>query len=331
MQTIYVENAVAHYARTRAILARFKNADVVTCEKYSEVFNPKTQNFKLQKLNPSLILAAKHGKRVLPTPKENHIGGEHNYYFSHMLNCVYDCRYCFLQGMFRSANYLVFVNYEDFFTSINQTLLQHPNEKVWFFSGYDCDSLAYEPVTKFVEQALPFFKKRPNAILELRTKSTQIRSLLKTHALPNVIVAFSLTPDDIAAKLEHGAPTIEKRLGAMRQLAEAGWQVGVRVDPLIYCEDYQQKYTELFDSIFSSIPAASLHSITYGAFRLPKPFFKNMRAMYKHEPLFAGPLDTQSSMVGYEKEIEQEMLAFCSEKLRAYVAGEKLFACTLTA
>lgn len=32
------------------------------------------------------------------------LGGDKNFYFSHMLNCIYDCRYCFLQGMFRSAH-----------------------------------------------------------------------------------------------------------------------------------------------------------------------------------------------------------------------------------
>ena len=37
-----------------------------------------------------------------------------------MLNCVYDCSYCFLQGMFNSANYLVFVNYEDYFKEIEK-------------------------------------------------------------------------------------------------------------------------------------------------------------------------------------------------------------------
>ena len=39
-----------------------------------------------------------------------------------MLNCIYDCNYCFLQGMFNSANYLVFVNYEDYFKEIEKII-----------------------------------------------------------------------------------------------------------------------------------------------------------------------------------------------------------------
>ena len=37
-------------------------------------------------------------KLVHPVPATYGIGGDENYYFSHMLNCLYDCRYCFLQG-----------------------------------------------------------------------------------------------------------------------------------------------------------------------------------------------------------------------------------------
>ena len=30
-----------------------------------------------------------------------------------MYNCIYDCRYCFLQGMYSSANFVLFVNFEE--------------------------------------------------------------------------------------------------------------------------------------------------------------------------------------------------------------------------
>ena len=80
-----------------------------------------------------------------------------NYYFSHMLNCLYDCKYCFLQGMFNSANYLIFVNYEDFLVEIKK-ILSTKKKRVCFFSGYDCDSLALEKITSFLKNFLKNFK-----------------------------------------------------------------------------------------------------------------------------------------------------------------------------
>ena len=154
IDTIYVENTVARHERAENMIRRFPDAAYVTCDRYQEVFNPKAQNFRLQKKNPALILAKKFGATVLPAPEGYGIGGEHNYYFSHMLNCIYDCRYCFLQGMYRSAHYVVFVNYEHFFDGMAEKLKIHAGEDVWFFSGYDCDSLALEPVTAFVRELL---------------------------------------------------------------------------------------------------------------------------------------------------------------------------------
>ena len=115
MDTIYIEKQIRSLPRTEAILKRYPKARQVLIDRYTEVFNAPSQNFRVQKNNPALILAHKHGNRVIETPPGYHIGGENNYYFSHMLNCIYDCRYCFLQGMYRSANYVVFINYDDFF------------------------------------------------------------------------------------------------------------------------------------------------------------------------------------------------------------------------
>ena len=78
-----------------------------------------------------------------------------------MLNCLYDCRYCFLQGMYSSANYVLFVNFEEFDADINSTIHRLKEEAVTFFSGYDCDSLALEKISGFAEQTIPFFKNYP--------------------------------------------------------------------------------------------------------------------------------------------------------------------------
>ncbi len=252
-----------------------------------------------------------------------------NYYFSHMLNCLYDCRYCFLQGMYQSANYVLFVNYEDFQQDIRRLCLDSPDEAVHFFSGYDCDSLALEPVTGFAGQFLPFFAELPNAWLELRTKSTQVRSLLDREPLPRCIVAFSLSPGPIAEKVEAKAPPLERRLDALCKLQEQGWQIGLRFDPLIYQSGCQQQYSELFEQVFSRIDLNRLHSVSLGVFRLPESFFKKVHKLYPEEKLFAAPLVSQQGMVSYKQELEQEMMHYCSEQILNYIPAAKFFPCIL--
>jgi spore photoproduct lyase len=328
IETIYIEENIQERQRVQEILARFPDARRIICGRYGEVFNPKAQNFRLQKLKPSLILAEKYKNFALETPKDFGIGGDRNYYFSHMLNCLYDCRYCFLQGMYQSANYVLFVNYEDFQNEIRQICNDHSTEDIHFFSGYDCDSLALEPVTGFAEQFLPFFAALPNAWLELRTKSTQIRNLSNREPLPRCVVAFSLSPAEIANKVEDKAPTLERRLAAIVKLQQQGWLIGLRFDPLIYQTGYQQQYQELFEQVFALIDLTQLHSVSLGVFRLPESYYKKIHKLYPDEKLFASPLQQQDGMVSYQKDLEQEMIQTCTESVLNYIPASIFFPCT---
>jgi DNA repair photolyase len=327
INTIYIEEEITDHPRTKSICERFPDAVNISCGRYGEIFNRKAQNFRLQKKQAALILARKHKGLALAAPKLYNIGAKHNYYFSHMLNCLYDCRYCFLQGMFQSAHYVLFVNYEDFIDDMQSLLHKHNNEAVHFFSGYDCDSLALDPVTDFSKEFLPFFEDNPQALLELRTKSTQIRSLLKRKPIQNCIVAFSFTPDKIAVALEHKAPTINKRLQAIIDLQKAGWQVGLRFDPLIYTDDYANEYTNLFNDVFSNINPDLIHSVSLGGFRLPKNYFRKLEKLYPDEKLFSSPLVEENNSIGYPTEIRNDMLEFCKNIITQYIPAENFFPC----
>ncbi len=326
---IYIEESVEEHPRVREICQRFPKASLIPCKRYGEVFNPKAQNFRLQKRQPALILAEKYKNFVLPAPEGYGIGAKKNYYFSHMLNCLYDCRYCFLQGMYQSANYVLFVNYEAYQNEIDSICRQSPREPVHFFSGYDCDSLALEPVTNFAAQFLPVFKKLPNAWLELRTKSTQVRSLLNAEPFERCIAAFSLSPDEIAQKVEAKAPPVAKRLQAMLKLQQQGWKLGLRFDPLIYQDNYKDLYQRLFEQVFSIVKLENLHSVSLGAFRLPERYFKKIHRLYPEEKLFASPLSCEGGMVSYKNELERQMLDDCSRLLLSYIPKERFFPCTL--
>ena len=320
---------VADHPRTQRILARFANAERIRCRRYGEVFNRSAQNFRLQKVRPALILARKHGQYVLPTPPGYGIGSAQNFYFSHMLNCVYDCRYCFLQGMYRSAHMVVFVNYEDFQNAIDDHIATS-TETPYFFSGYDCDSLALEGITDFTRAFLDFFSSRPGAAVELRTKSVRTATLLARPPMANCIVAFSLTPPAISAALEHGTPPVARRLDALEALAQNGWPIGLRFDPLLYHRGWRQHYGDLFKQVFSRIRTSHLHSVSLGQFRLPQPMYKRMQRLYPDEPLFAWGLTEHKGQVSYRHELAEEIHAFCRAELLRYIDPAIFFPCPST-
>jgi spore photoproduct lyase len=190
---------------------------------------------------------------------------------------------------------------------------------VWFFSGYDCDSLALDPVSGFAAAFLPFFRARPHAWLELRTKSAQVGVLRASDPLPNCVVAYSFTPQETSRALEHKVPSVDKRLGALGRLQRQGWLIGLRFDPLIFQVGFEAQYQRLFQRIFAVVDPNRLHSVSLGSFRLPRDFFRTVQRLYPEERLFAGPLAERNGVVGYRADLEEELRGFCTDELLRYI------------
>ena len=245
-----------------------------------------------------------------------------------MYNCIYDCRYCFLQGMYSSANYVVFVNFEDFEISLKKIIKENSENKTTFFSGYDCDSLALESLTGFAKYMLPFFKKYPQIDIEFRTKSIQTDPFLSQKPMKNVIIAYSLMPELISSSLDNKAPSISKRIKAMSSLASKGWKIGLRFDPLIHGRNWKVLYKEMLENIYKSVPLESIHSVSFGPLRFPKEMFKDIFKLYPDEPLFSGPLSNKKGMVAYDPKIEKEMASFCKRITKKYIHENQIFQCS---
>jgi spore photoproduct lyase len=322
---IYIQDEVADHWRTHEILSRLPDAARIPCDDWRDVFRRPGQNFRLQKRRPALVLGARRGKLVQAAPPGWSFGARLNYTVEPMLNCIYDCRFCYLQGRFRSAAYAIFVNYEDFLEAMDETLQAAPGEDVWFFPGVDCDTLALEPVARLARSFLPFFAERPRAFLELRTKSTQVKELLDREPLANCITAFSLVPADFNLELEHQTPALESRLAAARRLQEAGWPVGLRFDPLLWREDWKEQYAGLFARTFEVLDGGRIHSVSCGPFRLPIDNWKRVTRLYPEEPFFAGPMEQSEGAVTFRPELAAQLRDFCQAELRERVPERALF------
>ncbi len=325
--TIYIEREIEQHPRARRILERFERAERVACERYGEIFNRQAQSYRLQKRRPSLILARKTESGVLQIPAGYGMGGERDFYFSHLLNCPYDCRYCYLRGTFRSAHLLLFVNYEHYAAEIERLTREAPGRQSHFFSGFGGDSLALDRLTGFSDFFLPVFSDLEDAWLELRTKSANPGRLLRLQPASRVVVAFSLAPRELSRRLERRAPSLERRLGAMSRLGERGWKLGLRFDPLVFYSGYQEAYRELFSQIFSRIDPGWVHSASLGTLRFPAEVYGRMVKHYPDERLLAGPLTREGGLVCYREEIREQMLGFCRAALRRRLPEEKIVSC----
>ncbi len=125
-------------------------------------------------------------------------------------------------------------------------------------------------------------------------------------------------------------PSVDRRIDAMCKLQAQGWQIGFApFDPIIYHVDYQQQYQRLFEQIFKRINVAQFTFCQYGGIPTTGEFFlKKIQRLYPvRKNCLQGLLKVSVKMVSYQVNIEQEMMAFCSELLAGYVSQDKFFPC----
>ncbi|NLC68901.1 MAG: radical SAM protein, partial [Clostridiaceae bacterium] len=141
---VYIEKKAMNHSNSKKILEHFRQAEIVEINHYKDVFSRAKQDYCMQKHSPKLILAVKDDDFVYRgAPLCEDFGNANFYYASTVMNCIYDCEYCYLQGMYATANIVVFVNIEDFFGEVESLLKKRP---VYLCISYDSDLLALEKI-----------------------------------------------------------------------------------------------------------------------------------------------------------------------------------------
>ena len=145
----------------------------------------------------------------------------------------------------------------------------------------------------------------------------------------NVILAYSLMPELMSNSLDNKAPSISKRICVMSELAQKGWKIGLRFDPLIHGKNWKELYRELLENIYNNFSIEDLHSVSFGALRFPKRMFKDIFKLYPYEPLFTSPLSLNNKIISYDIEIEEEMTSFCKNLSLKYINEDQIFKCSI--
>lgn len=320
---IYVEKESFHFPVTQKIINRFPKSELITIDHYKDIFCRSRQNYLLQKQSPALILAVKHGTLIYPgSPVCENFGNEHFYYTSSVMNCLYDCEYCYLQGMYSSANVVVFVNLDDIFSETDLLLKKYP---VYLCISYDTDLLALENILGYVTKWYEFAKARPELKIELRTKSANFRSLSSLAPIPNMILAWTLSPAFLSKTYEHNTPGTSERLANIKDALKYGWKVRLCFDPLLREENWKELYCDLIEKTFSSLSAENLFDISIGGFRVSKEYLKKMRKQRPFSAVLQYPFDLNNGFYQYPEKHLTEMILFLKKEIQKWIPEEKIY------
>lgn len=320
---IYIEEKALHYPLTKKILSNKKDSVQIKIRNYKDIFNRSKQDFQFQKTFPKLILAKKEENFLYEGSHLTPDFGNANFFYNSMIyNCMYNCDYCYLQGMYPSAYLVVFVNIEDCFSVVEDKL---KNQKIYLSASYDTDLLAFENVVPFTSEWIEFTRKNQNLTVEIRTKSSNFRYIEKKDPTENIILAWTLSPESIIRKYEKKTPTLNKRLENVTRAISCGWNVRLCFDPVLYVKDYRIVYSEMFQTIFSEIQEAKVFDLSIGVFRMNSGYLKKIQKFRKDSDILYSPFEIVSGINSYSKEIISEMKEFLLSELCRYTSAKKTF------
>jgi spore photoproduct lyase len=181
--------------------------------------------------------------------------------------CPFDCAWCYLKGTFRfhpTKTKPVIKDYKKIEIHTKRFLEEVTIPEI-LNTGEIADSLMSEGTsTPFSRFIIPMFEEQKRHKILFVTKSDNIKNLLEISPHNQVIVSFSLNASDVASRWEKGAPPVDKRIEAAKKLSEAGYEVRIRIDPMVPIEDWVKHYTSLIEQIFSSFTPSR---ITLGSLR----------------------------------------------------------------
>ncbi len=320
---IYVEESVIGHVRTKRILEKYPDAQIIVIHHYKDVFCRKGQDYRVQNRSPKLILAAKQGDLIYQgAPVCQDFGNHYFYYTSCIMNCLYDCEYCYLKGMYPSGNMVIFVNIEDIFAKTEELLSQHP---VYLCVSYDTDIMAAEYLTGYTAAWVDFARKHGNLAVEVRTKSANRAILEKLLPLDNVIYAFTLSPQQVIDAYEHKTPGLSARIACAEKAVSLGMKVRLCFDPMIYCNGWEEAYRTMLKEVFDSVSGEDIVDVSVGSFRVSQDYLKRMRKNSPNSSVVQFPYENDGGVYHYPSELMHKMEHLLEEELLHYVDKDRIF------
>ena len=291
---IFSSPEAERYALTHVIYDALKAAPVLP--------EAEIANLAPSELGSVLRLAVRKGEHVKTF--DGGCGCGEEWYVAPVTGCPFDCEYCYLQDYLDSTIPAIFVNVEDMLAELREKMRAHAGG-LRVHAGHLADALALDHLAGIAGRLVSLFREFPQATLELRTKTANIDRLLKACAAKekspkgsdpiygaqtsvarparrigsnpeltpvapppqNVVVSWTMSPKIAVSRYEHGASLLSARIEAAAKCVNAGFRVGMRLDPIIMFEGWRAAYAEMIARICGAVDVARIESWVLGCLR----------------------------------------------------------------
>ena len=247
-------------------------------------------------------------------------------------NCEMDCSYCYLQSFINFPAVVIYSNIEKAFQELEELKQNNLKQYIRIGTGEQTDSLSLDDISLYSIKLIEFFNDCPNWLLEFKTKSDNIKNFENIKHKGNTVVSWSINPEFIVQKEEHGTASLKQRLLSAVRVKEKGFKVSFHIDPLIYHEDWEKNYGELVDQIALLFSPKELKHISLGALRFQPKQKAIMRKRFGMQSLVCQGefFNSKDGKLRYHQEMRQEMFQFVLNRFKKHSQDWPCFLCMET-
>jgi spore photoproduct lyase len=111
----------------------------------------------------------------------------------------------------------------------------------------------------------------------------------------HTVIAWSINNDLVSRKFEIGAPSFDRRLEAAWKVQQAGYQLRLRLDPVVPLKGWEKAYADTVKKIFQKVTP---ERITLGTLRFEERFYHLRDSIFATGPELPEILSDMRRMFG---------------------------------
>ena len=323
---IYFEKNIGNYELGKELLQKYKDVQKIEIENHNNIEEMrKKSNKEFLKMKRNLIIGIRKTLKFVPNYKVS------DYLVPYTSSgCIASCMYCYLVCNYNKCAYLrLFVNREQMLDKIIK-VANEAEKELTFEIGSNSDLILENTITNNLVWTIENFKKAKKGKLTLPTKFGFVDDLLNLNHEGRVIIRMSVNPEYIINNVEFGTSRLKNRIDAINKLADADYEIGILIAPVIFVENWKEIYHNLIIELKERLNEKAKRKIFFEIIFMTYSYVHN--AINSEAFPNAIKIYDKNNMTGrgrgkyaYKKELKEEGEDFFRTKLNKYFKDNRIW------
>jgi spore photoproduct lyase len=242
---VYYEPEAIAYDLGRNLQQKYADLPWIEIENHNRIPEmTASDNRDFPKLKNHLIIGTRKTHRYVP----NHKVSDWLVPYTSS-GCPAMCLYCYLVCNYNKCAYLrLFVNREKMLDRLIKKDAEAPVPQT-FEIGSNSDLVMENIITGNLVYTIERFAREGKGNLTFPTKFDMVAPLLDLDHRGRTIFRMSVNPQEIISKIELGTSSLQARIRAANDMADAGYPVGLLIAPVILLPNWKNLYRELIEQL----------------------------------------------------------------------------------